>query len=267
MIQAKPTIIELDMDKLEEILRRLEPRNSTQTTTRRSRRVIGSYVLPGQRGGRQGHHDPPAAADALRCEDREDGGGGRQQDGAGASVVAWRRRPGWRRPRSPRGSQHGKQRGSSSASRRPERFRGVGEGHGRNGADAYSGAEKIEVRHASLQPGDPCPQCEEGTVYETGRPGVLVRLVGQAPVGAKVYYLQKLRCNLCGVVFTAEPPEGVGEKKYDATVGSMIALLKYGSGMPFNREETLQESLGDSLAGLDPVGHRRGPGGACRAGL
>jgi hypothetical protein len=72
-------------------------------------------------------------------------------------------------------------------------------GHGRNGADAYTAAEKIEVRHDSLQPGDPCPQCEKGTVYETNRPGVLVRLVGQAPVGAKVYYLQKLRCNLCGV--------------------------------------------------------------------
>ena len=118
------------------------------------------------------------------------------------------------------------------------------EGHGRNGADAYCGAEKIEVPHPSRQPGDPCPQCEEGTLYETGRPGVLVRLVGQAPVGAKVYYLQKLRCNLCGVAFTAEPPEGAGEKKCDATVGSMIALLKYGSGMPFNRAEKLQESLG-----------------------
>jgi hypothetical protein len=72
-------------------------------------------------------------------------------------------------------------------------------GHGRNGVDAYTAAEKIEVRHDSLQPGDPCPQCEKGTVYETNRPGVLVRLVGQVPVGAKVYYLQKLRCNLCGV--------------------------------------------------------------------
>ena len=117
-------------------------------------------------------------------------------------------------------------------------------GHGRNGADAYTGAEKIEVRHQSLQPGDPCPQCDDGTVYETNRPGVLVRLVGQPPVRAKVYDLQKLRCNLCGVVFTAELPEGADGEKYDATVGSMIALLKYGNGMPFNREEKLQENLG-----------------------
>ena len=123
-----------------------------------------------------------------------------------------------------------------------------GKGHGRNGADAYTSAEKIEVGHQSLQPGDPCPQCDEGTVYETKRPGVLVRLVGQPPVGAKVYYLQKLRCNLCGVVFTADLPAGVdADEKYAPTVGSMIALLKYGSGMPFHRAETLQENLGVPL--------------------
>ena len=138
---------------------------------------------------------------------------------------------------------------------------------GRNGADAYTGAEKIEVPLASLQAGDPCPKCDEGTVYETNRPGVLVRLVGQAPVGAKVYYLQKLRCNLCGVVFTAEPPEGAGEEKYDATAGSMIALLKYGTGMPFNRMEGSARESGHSPAGLDAVGHRSRPGRAHRAGL
>ena len=103
------------------------------------------------------------------------------------------------------------------------------------------------MRHESLQPGDPCPKCEEGTVYETGRPGVLVRLVGQAPIQAKIYELQKLRCNLCGEVFTARSPEGVGTEKYDATAGSMIALLKYGTGMPFNRLEGLQGNLGIPL--------------------
>jgi len=52
------------------------------------------------------------------------------------------------------------------------------------------------------------------------RPGVLVRITGEAPVQAKVYRLQKLRCHLCGNVFTAKPPEGVGRRKYDATAGS-----------------------------------------------
>jgi len=120
-------------------------------------------------------------------------------------------------------------------------------GHGRNGADAYHGAEKIEVPHESLQPGDACPECGDGTVYETARPGVLVRITGQAPVTAKVYQLQKLRCHLCGKVFTAELPEGIGSQKYDAMAGSMIALLKYGTGMPFNRFEGLQGNLGIPL--------------------
>ena len=121
-------------------------------------------------------------------------------------------------------------------------------GHGRNGADDYRGAEKIPVPHGSLQSGDPCPDCKRGKVYEVAQPGVLVRITGQAPVQAKVYELQKLRCNLCGKVFTAEPPEGVGSKKYDAAAVSMIAILKYGSGLPFNRLQGLQESLGIPLS-------------------
>ena len=122
-----------------------------------------------------------------------------------------------------------------------------GKGHGRNSADAYRGAEKIRVPHTSLRPGDCCPDCKNGTVYEVNRPGVLVRIAGQAPVQAKVYELQKLRCNLCGKVFTAQEPEEVGPQKYDATAASMIALLKYGSGLPFNRLEGLQGSLGIPL--------------------
>jgi hypothetical protein len=90
--------------------------------------------------------------------------------------------------------------------------------------------------------------------------------VGQAPLAATVYGLQRLRCNLCGEVFTAKPPAGVGEAKYDATAAAMIALLKYGSGLPFNRLAGLQGSLGvplpastqwdiveESAAELEPV--------------
>jgi len=120
-------------------------------------------------------------------------------------------------------------------------------GHGRNGADAYHGAEKIPVPHESLKSGDRCSDCKKGKMYEVARPGVLVRIVGQAPVQARVYELQKLRCNLCGKVFTAQAPEGVGAEKYDATSGSMIALLKYGSGLPFNRLQGLQGNLGIPL--------------------
>ena len=115
-------------------------------------------------------------------------------------------------------------------------------GHGRNGADAYGGAERIQVPHPSLTAGDACPACGAGTVYEKA-PGVLVRITGGPPLAATVYQLQKLRCHLCGQVFTAPAPAEAGRDKYDATAGSMIGLLKYGSGLPFNRLDGLQGHL------------------------
>jgi transposase len=115
-------------------------------------------------------------------------------------------------------------------------------GHGRHGAAAYGGAERIAVPHATLHAGDACPTCGKGTVYDKA-PGVLVRITGQPPLTARIYQLQKLRCHLCGAVFTATAPEEAGERKYDATAGSMIGLLKYGSGLPFNRLAGLQGHL------------------------
>jgi len=120
-------------------------------------------------------------------------------------------------------------------------------GHGRNGAEAYTGADKVSVPHESLKPGDACPNCKKGTVYESVKPGHLVRVRGQTPLGATVYELQKLRCNLCGKIFTAKAPDEVGPDKYDAESASMIALLKYGSGLPFNRLDKLQGGLGIPL--------------------
>jgi len=98
-----------------------------------------------------------------------------------------------------------------------------------------------------LKPGDRCPHCQKGKVYHQAQPGVLVRVVGQAALKATVYELEKLRCNLCTEVFTAKAPEGVGAEKYDETSASMIALLKYGSGLPFHRLERLQGCLGIPL--------------------
>jgi transposase len=120
-------------------------------------------------------------------------------------------------------------------------------GHGRNGADNYPGANRVKVPHESLQPGDPCPSCERGTAYALSRPGVLIRFIGQPPVAATIYELQKLRCNLCGQIFTAQAPPAAEGEKYDDTVASMVALLKYGTGQPFHRQDRLQKSLGVPL--------------------
>lgn len=137
--------------------------------------------------------------------------------------------------------------GDDTAEGKETEARQKAKGHGRNGAEAYTGADKVCVPHESLKPGDACPNCQKGTVYESVEPGRLVRIRGQAPLGATVYELQKLRCNLCGQVFTAQAPPAVGPEKYDAESASMIALLKYGSGLPFNRLERLEGSLGIPL--------------------
>ena len=72
-------------------------------------------------------------------------------------------------------------------------------------------------------------------------------MVGQAPIAATVYELERLRCNLCGEVYEGAAPEGVGEEKYDATAAAMIAVMKYGSGVPWDRLERLEGSLGIPL--------------------
>jgi len=120
-------------------------------------------------------------------------------------------------------------------------------GHGRNSAGAYRGAEKVPVAHAKLAHGDRCPDCARGNVYRQKEPKALVRIVGQAPLSATVYELERLRCNACGQVFTAAEPEGVGSEKYDETAAAMIAQLKYGSGIPFYRLERLEDQLGIPL--------------------
>src|ERR1035441_2242292 len=108
-------------------------------------------------------------------------------------------------------------------------------GHGRNGAQAYGGARRIKIAHASLKRGDHCPECQKGKVYEQKEPALRIRVVGQAPLAATVYELERLRCNLCGEIFEAAAPASVGEKKYDETAATMIALLKYGTGRTITR--------------------------------
>jgi transposase len=230
IMPTKPTIIEMDADKLEDVLRRAEAALDEEDYSL-LKAVVESYAylaeLVGEKATTIGRLRKMLFGASTEKTSAVIGGGKESEsppapegDAATASISAS---------------------DGENAQETPRK------GHGRNGADAYTGAETIEVRHESLQPGDSCPKCEAGTVYETNRPGVLVRLRGQAPVGALVYYLQKLRCSLCGAVFAAQPPEGAGAEKHDATVGSMIGLLKYGTGMPFNRAETLQGSLGIPL--------------------
>ncbi len=116
-------------------------------------------------------------------------------------------------------------------------------GHGRLGAESYTGAERVHVPHAELKPGCQCPECGRGRLSEK-KPSPLVRITGSAPLSATIYECQRLRCNLCGETFTAEPPEGVSAQKYDESVVAMIAVLKYGYGIPYDRLARMQKAMG-----------------------
>ena len=120
-------------------------------------------------------------------------------------------------------------------------------GHGRKAAAAYTGAEQVTVARPDLHSGETCPGCTSGKLYAQSEPAKLVRITGMAPLSASVYACERLRCNLCGEVFTAPAPAGVGTEKYDATATSMVGLLKYGAGLPFNRIEKLQDGMGIPL--------------------
>ena len=115
-------------------------------------------------------------------------------------------------------------------------------GHGRNGAQAYSDSPIVQVALLDRNPGDLCSECNDGKVYNSP-PRTLVKMVGHAPLTATVYELSRLRCRLCDAVFTAVLPPGVSASKYDHSCASMIALLRYGAGMPLYRLQGLQESL------------------------
>ncbi len=143
---------------------------------------------------------------------------------------------------------------------------GTPPGHGRHGANAFPTARKVNIAHPTLKHGDRCPDCGKGNVYGQKEPKVLVRIAGQPPLAANVYSLERLRCGACGQIFTAQEPEGVGPEKYDETATAMIAQLKYGSGVPFNRLEQLEAPTRDSIAGGNTVGDGRRSRGVSKAG-
>ena len=121
-------------------------------------------------------------------------------------------------------------------------------GHGRNGVEAYAGAKVVDVPHPELSPGDICPKefCD-GRLYEMTDPGVLIRVTGAPLASATQYRMQKLRCAICEVIYTAPLPDGVSDKKYDASFVAMLMINKYFMAIPLYRQDRLQKYLGIPL--------------------
>lgn len=130
---------------------------------------------------------------------------------------------------------------------REKKKKAKAKGHGRHAHRAYTGAQRVQVAHPTLSAGQTCPDCQRGKLRQRPQPAVAIQVKAQPPVGALIHEMEQLRCDTCGKLFTAPTPPEAGPEKYDPSVGIMVGLLRYGSGMPFHRLERLQQSLGVPL--------------------
>ena len=156
---------------------------------------------------------------------------------------------------------------TSSSSSHPPPSAGANEspkkkpGHGRNGAEAYRGAERIKIAHPSLKPGDGCPECERER--STGK-RTLRCASGwwggaasgyRLPIGASA--LQSVRRGVRGGSAGGRGRQEIRRKRRRddriAEVWQRVSVVSAGrtGGEP-----------GDSVAGLDPVGDCRGNSGS-----
>jgi transposase len=121
-------------------------------------------------------------------------------------------------------------------------------GHGRRAAGDYPGASLIKVPHPQHHVGDLCPKCLRGLLYLFKTPARIVHIVAQPFLSATVFELERLRCALCGALFTAPPPPEAGIAKYDPSVGFMLALMRFGAGLPMYRLAKWQHYFGVPVA-------------------
>ena len=120
-------------------------------------------------------------------------------------------------------------------------------GHGRTAAAGYPGARRVRVARPQLRPGNACPRCKTGKLYALKQLGQIVRIIAQPLFVATRFELEKLRCNLCGQLFTAPAPKEAGLSKYDPQVGPMLGDLRFGTGLPHYRLDRMQGDLGVRL--------------------
>jgi transposase len=116
-------------------------------------------------------------------------------------------------------------------------------GHGRLSHTTYADCEKvIQLPMTHLKSGDLCPELCGGRVCKQ-EPGNIIRIKGQNLARVLHYIVEKLRCALCGKVFSADLPANIGTEKYDAAFKSILVLQKYYVGVPFYRQENFQALL------------------------
>ena len=98
-------------------------------------------------------------------------------------------------------------------------------GHGRLPHSAYSNVNDHHVGLDGLKAGELCPLACGGKLYQPD-PGIIINIKGQNLGLVDKYWLEKLRCGLCGEIFTAQKPDNVSKDKYQPSFKAMLALQK-----------------------------------------
>jgi transposase len=121
-------------------------------------------------------------------------------------------------------------------------------GHGHRPASDYTHAKTIHIAHQHLKKGDTCPSCLKGRLFNLS-PGSVIRIVGQPWLQVEIYRPERLRCPICGKIFTANLPQEITEgSRADSTAKAIVSLLKYRGGIPFYRQGQIQEILGAPIS-------------------
>lgn len=76
----------------------------------------------------------------------------------------------------------------------------------------------------------------------------ILRFVGRPPVEPEIYDRACLCCNKCQQRYPAALPDEAGDKRHKPSAISVVADLKYGSGMPFYRLSQMLKRHGIPLA-------------------
>jgi len=126
--------------------------------------------------------------------------------------------------------------------------KGKPKNHGHRSSEDYSEAKIFNIAHQTLKKGDVCPDCLKGKVFQL-KPGATIRIVGQPWLQIEIYRPERFRCSLCGKIFKAMLPTEVAVgSRADHSAKAIVTLLKYRGGVPFYRQEQIQEILGAPIS-------------------
>jgi transposase len=116
-------------------------------------------------------------------------------------------------------------------------------GHGRKPINDYKITNLTHVFHENLKPGEVCPKCGAGSLYNYD-PELLLMIQGQSLLKGLIWNIQKLRCGGCSEIFRAKLPKEAAQPKADFAAKAVVCISKYQLGTPLYRLEAILKLQG-----------------------